>query len=284
MNEGSGILRKILTIFSESSIIKFIIGILNNSLKPVIPLVNISINGQTFYAHTLDRLIALFLLKFGMWEKEEINLFKKTIKEGWTVLDIGANIGYPSLLLSKLVGKSGKVIAFEPDKNNIKILKKNIKANNIQNIKVVPMAVSDHTGAGTLFISDSHSGDHRIYNPSDEERKTRNIKTISLDDYFKSDNKIDFIQMDIEGAEGLVFKGMKKLLKKNKRISILLEFWPEALREIGSSPVDFLKMIEKLGFKINYVDRSSGKLTKISIEECMDVCKGSFDINLFLVR
>lgn len=284
MNKGSGILRKILTIFSESSIIKFIVSILNNSLRPIIPLFKVSIGGQTLYAHSLDRLIALFLLKFGMWEKEEINLFKKTIKEGWTVLDIGANIGYPGLLLSRLVGESGKVIAFEPDENNIKILKKNIKVNNIQNIKVVPMAVSDRTGSGTLFMSDSHSGDHRIYNPSDEKRKTRNIKTISLDDYFKSDNKIDFIQMDIEGAEGLVFKGMKKLLKKNKRINILLEFWPEALREIGTSPVDFLKMIEKLGFKINYVDRSSGRLTRISIEKCMDLCKGSFDINLFLIR
>lgn len=284
MNKESGILRKIITVFSESSIIKFIIGILNNSLKTVIPLFNLSISGQIFYAHTLDRLIALFLLKFGMWEKGEVNVFKKTIQEGWIVLDIGANIGYPSLLLSKLVGKSGKVIAFEPDKDNLQILRKNIKANNIQNIKVVPMAVSDHTGDGTLFVSDSHSGDHRIYNPTGEERKTQNIKTISLDDYSKSNNKINFIQMDVEGAEELVFKGMKRMLAKNKKINILMEFWPEGLREIGSSPVDFLKMIKSLGFKLNYIDGNSGKLIKTSIDECMEMCKGIFDITLFLKR
>lgn len=277
-------LRKIITVFAKSGAIRFIIAVLNNSLKTIIPLFSISINNQKFFAHTLDRLIVLLLLKFGMWEKREIEFFKKTIKEGWTVLDIGANIGYPSLLLSKLVGKRGKVVAFEPDRDNVQTLKKNIKANNIQNITVVPMAVSNHSGAAILFVSDSHSGDHRIYNPSEEKRKTQTIKTISLDEHFKPKNKIDFIQMDVQGAEELVFKGMKRLLSENKKINILLEFWPEGLRKIGSSPVDFLKMIKGFGFELHYIDESSGKLIKTSVEECMKISKGIFDLTLFLKR
>ncbi len=284
MSKGNGVLRKIIIILAESSIVKFIIGILNNSLKSAIPLLSLSVNGQIFYAHTLDRFIALLLLKFGLLEKREIDLFKKTVKKGWTVLDIGANIGYPSLLFSKLVGEGGRVIAFEPDKNNIQMLKKNIEVNNCKNITVVPMAVSDHTGVGTLYISDSHSGDHRIYDLRGEKRKTLKIDTIRLDDYFKSGSKIDFIQMDVQGAEALVFKGMNRLINENKKISILLEFWPEGLRKIGFSPIGFLKMIEQMGFQLAYINENNGAISIISIKECMEMCRGSYDISLFLRR
>ncbi len=259
-------------------------GFLNFSLKSVIPLFGVSVNGQIFHAHTLDRIIALLLLKLGMLEKGEMNLIKKTVKDGWTVLDIGANIGYPSLLLSKLVGVNGKVIAFEPDKNNLEMLRKNIKTNNCKNIKVVQVAVSDRTGVGTLYVSDSHSGDHRIYNSLDEKRKTKNIRTISLDDYFSSSEEINFIQMDVQGAEELVFRGMKKLLNDNKKINILLEFWPEGLRRIRSSPRDFLRTIKSFGFRLMRVDAKNGELIKTSINKCMEKCRGGYDMSLFLMR
>lgn len=282
MSKVNGILRKIIIILANSSGVKKMVSITNDKLRTVIPRFGISVNSQTLFAHTFDRLIALFLLKLGFLEKREIDFFKKTIKKGWIVLDIGANIGYPSLLFSKLVGERGRVIAFEPDKNNLEMFRKNIKVNNCKNIVVVPMAVSDRTGVGTLYISDSHSGDHRIYNLFHEKRETQNIKTISLDDYFNSENKIDFIQMDVQGAEELVFKGMKRLLNNNKNINILLEFWPEGLRKIGSSPYNFLQMIKNFGFELRYIDEGSGKLIKISIDECMNRCKGIFDISLFL--
>lgn len=281
---GNEIVRKLILVLFKSPIIKTVIGFINNNFKAIIPLFGVSVNGQTFFAHTFDRIIALLLLKNGMLEKREMDLVKKTVKKGWTVLDIGANIGYYSLLLSKLVGKSGKVIAFEPDKNNVNILRKNIKFNNIKNVKVVPAAVSDYTGAGSLFISDSHSGDHRIYRSLDEKRKTKKIKTIDLDSYFKSKEKINFIKIDVQGAEELVFKGMKRLLERNKTTIILLEFWPEGLMKIGSSPRDFLKMIMDFGFTLRHINKRSGKIIKISIDECIEICKGSYDTNLFLIR
>ena len=284
MKKGSGILRKIIIILANSSSIKKIIGIINNKLRAVIPLFGISVNNQTLSAHTFDRMIALLLLKLGMLEKREMDFLKKTVRKRWTVLDIGANIGYPSLLFSKLVEKRGKVIAFEPDKNNLEMLRKNIKVNKCKNIVVVPMAVSDRTGNGTLYISDSHSGDHRIYNSLDGKRKTQDIETVSLDDYFKSENRIDFVQMDVQGAEELVFKGMRRLLNENKEISILLEFWPEGLRKIGSSPVGFLKMIEQLGFQLAYLNENNGMVSKTSIKECMEMCRDNYDISLFLRR
>ena len=175
LSKKGGVLRNIIVIFAGSLIVKMFVRLVNNTMRSVIPLFSISINGQVVYAHTFDRIIALLLLKLGILEKREMDFVKKTVKEGWTVIDIGANIGYYTLLLSKLVGKNGKVIAFEPDKDSISMLKKNIKHNNCRNVQIVPMAVSDHSGSGTLYISNSHSGDHRIYDSFSEKRKKLNL-------------------------------------------------------------------------------------------------------------
>lgn len=279
----NGIFRKIIIIFAGSASIKYIISLINNNFKMIISLFSVSLNGQTFFAHTFDRMIALFLLKLGILEKREMDFFKKTIKKGWTVLDIGANIGYPSLLFSKLVGENGKVFAFEPDKNNLATLKRNIKENKIRNVEIVPLAVSNHTGKATLYLSDSHSGDHRIYS-SGEKRKTLTIKTVKLDDYFDPLPKIDFIQMDVQGAEESVFRGMRNLLEANKGIKILLEFWPEGLRRIGADPRKFLELIEGFGFKLKRIDEISGDLQIITIDKCIDLCSGNYDLSLFLAR
>lgn len=275
--------RKLIIVIASSLLVKKTTVFINRVLSSVIPLFSVSINDQTLHAHTLDRLIALLLLKFGILEKMEIDFFKRTIKKGWTVLDIGANIGYPSLLFGKLVGEKGKIFSFEPDKDNLKVFRKNIKLNNIKNIKVIPAAVSDRTGLATLYISSSHSGDHRIYS-SGEERRRQDVKTVCLNDYFKPKDKIDFIQIDVQGAEELVFKGMEDLLRKNKNVKILLEFWPEGLEKIGTSPNSFLQRIKRNGFKLNCLNEKNGKLERLTIDRCIELSRKNYDLSLFLIR
>jgi len=92
----------------------------------------VNVLGHKMY---LDDLDTLHLAINGIWEPLETNLIKNKIKEGDIVLNIGANIGYYTLLIARLVGSNGKVFAFEPDLNNFKILKKNIEINNYKNNK-----------------------------------------------------------------------------------------------------------------------------------------------------
>jgi FkbM family methyltransferase len=169
----------------------------------------------------LDSRDSLNLSIKGVYEPFETELVKKEIRKGDVVLDVGANIGYYTLIFAKLVGENGKVFAFEPDPSNFALLKKNVEINGYKNITLVQKAVSNKTGKTKLYLSDRNLGDHRIYDSHDGRRYIE-IDAIRLDDYFKDYNgKIDFIKMDIQGAEGGAIQGMRSLLKKSKNVKIV---------------------------------------------------------------
>jgi len=140
------------------------------------------------------------------------------------------------LIFAKLVGKSGVVFAFEPDPNNFALLKKNVKINNYHNVILVNKAVSNKTVKGKLYISEKSMGDHVIFN-SQNGCKSIEIEITKLGDFFKNYNgRIDFIKMDIQGAEGGLVERMSSLLKKNKNMIILIEYYPYGLKKFGVEP------------------------------------------------
>jgi len=243
----------------------------------------VNVLGHKMY---LDDLDTLHLAINGIWEPLETNLVKNNLKGGDIVLNIGANIGYYALLAARLVGPNGKVFAFEPDLNNFKILKKNIEINNYKNIIPINKAVSDKTGKAKLYLSNENRGSHRIYEAEDM-RKYIEIETIKIDDFFKDKNdKINFILMDIEGSEVAAFNGMKKILKKNKNVKILTEFWDWAIKKAGYDPKKFIEDISKSGFKISYMDEDLKKLVPIEKNEIIKKAREykRDALNLFLSR
>lgn len=210
----------------------------------------------------LDPLDSLSLSIFGYCELPETELVKKQVNKGDTVLDIGAHIGYYTLILARLVGSQGKVYAFEPDPNNFALLKKNVEINGYKNVILIQKAVSNETGKIRLYLSENDAGNHRIYDSHDG-RRSIEIEAIRLDDYFRgSDERIRFIKMDIEGAEGSAVLGMSDLLKKNKSIKIVTEFSPAALKKSGSEPEDYLRQLINQGFKLFHTDNR--RLVKVT--------------------
>ncbi|MDC0202125.1 FkbM family methyltransferase [Candidatus Nitrosopelagicus sp.] len=209
---------------------------------------------------------------YGIHSKIDFEIFQKYVKKGDNVLDIGANIGYFTLMLAKLVGPTGKVFAFEPDPRNISLLKKNIETNGYQNVVVVPKAVSNVNEKCTLFTSQSSFGQNRIYEP----KKTKNQKyvpieseTILLDDFFKNNENIEnisFVKIDVEGAEKLVLEGMNKILNLNKNIKIFSEIDSYRLDDAGSSYVEVIDLLEKKGFTVFLVNNTDNKIIKGNIK------------------
>ena len=96
------------------------------------------------------------------WEKPEMDFALRHVREGDTVIDVGANIGYHTLLLARKVGAAGHVYAFEPDASNCDILRNNVAANGYGNCTVVNKAVSDADGTGTMHLSEKSSTHHRF--------------------------------------------------------------------------------------------------------------------------
>ncbi|MBU3925958.1 FkbM family methyltransferase, partial [Patescibacteria group bacterium] len=178
----------------------------------------------------------------------EIDLLKKILKPGMIFVDIGANIGYFSLVSAKLVGDQGQVYAFEPDPDNFNLLEKNIKANNYKNIIAVNKAVSNKSGKARLYLEPDNLCAHSLVAKNDN--KFVEVETVILDEFLK-DKKIDVIKIDVEGFEPVVLEGMKNIIKNNDKISIITEFYPEAIKKAGYSPEKYKNDLKDLGFKLN---------------------------------
>ncbi len=237
----------------------------------------IEINGNKIF---LDKNDSLRLSINQVWEPIETELVQKEVKKGYTVIDIGANIGYYTLLFAKLVGKEGKVYAFEPEPNNLHLLKKNIEINNYQNVIIEQKAVSDTTKNVNLFTAKQGIGEHRI-NFSWFGNNGIEVKAIKLDDYINE--KIDFIKIDIEGAEYNALLGMKKILESNNDIKILVEYGKSQLNEFGVNEDDFFNFLKLQKFKIYFVDKKTNLFTLLTKKEEI-IQDGILGQNLFCVR
>lgn len=217
----------------------------------------------------LDPKDSLGLSIHGAYEPFATSLVKKVVKEGDVVLDIGANIGYYTLILAKLVGQRGKVFAFEPGPLNFALLKKNIEINGYKNVILEQKAVSDRSEMTRLYLSADNPADHRIYDSHDNRRFIQ-ISAVRLDDYFKDYfGKIDFIKMDIQGAEGLAIKGMANLLRRNANVKVLTEFWPFGLTRCGLEPNEYLSMLLSLRFKLYEVSEQERKIKPVVVSRLL---------------
>jgi FkbM family methyltransferase len=175
--------------------------------------------------------IAKGLLLFGVREEDQLLVLKDEVQPGMVVLDLGANIGYYTLLLESLVGPQGKVYAYEPSSDNINILKENIKLNNKEDvIDVFHAGVSDKVGSETLYLSEQSNVHNFITSyrskmkDNSAEDDVEEVDMFDIDTLIKNKRPINFIRMDTEGYEVKVFRGMKSFVKQtNHEIKILFE-------------------------------------------------------------
>lgn len=179
-------------------------------------------------------------------DKHEIALLNKYIKKGDVVLDIGANIGFYTKILSGLVGDTGKIYAFEPDKTNFAHLINNTE--NLKNVEFINKAVSDKSGTITLYQSDLLNVDHKTYPTEDYTSKTE-IECVAIDDMIPN-HKVDFIKIDIQGFEYFAFQGMKEIFKQNANLKIIAELYPYGLNNSGIKVDEFVSFLRNSGFYI----------------------------------
>jgi FkbM family methyltransferase len=139
---------------------------------------------------------------------------KRYVAVGDTVYDIGANIGYVSLSLSKQVGPTGRVIAFEPVPRNADLLRANIQDNRIQNVSVFCVAASNRRGEATIRFAENLATASLTWHRDDPAATAITVKTVAIDEMVGAGEigNPAFIKIDVEGAEDLVLEGMRKTL------------------------------------------------------------------------
>lgn len=184
----------------------------------------------------------------GEYEPEVTSLFCSLIRKGMTIFDIGAGVGYYTLLAAKRVGDDGLVVAFEPNPRLFELLVENVKINGWKNVKVIQSAVSDMCTKVLLNIPRVGSSGSSISPTVSDKRIV--VKSISLDEFLQQHedvSEIDLIKMDIEGGEVRAIKGMKEVIKKFKPI-IICEIHPKQINAIG----DNIRDINNILFTNNY--------------------------------
>src|SRR3989344_7663239 len=202
------------------------------------------------------------LLLGNVFEEFETELVRSCVKPGMRVADIGAHVGYFTILLAKLVGESGKVHAFEPEPNNFEILKKNVAGNSFNNVTLYSRALSDRAERAKLFLDKSNLGNMSLEDkniPQGSGGGALEVETAILDSVLGG-IKLDFIKIDVQGAEGLVLGGAENSIFKNPDVKILMEFWPYGLKNMGTDPLVLLKRVEAAGFDLHIVDQRSKNL------------------------
>ena len=191
-----------------------------------------------------DRYISDAIRRTGRWEPFETSVFARLVVAGVEFFDIGANIGWYSMLAGKLLGSGGMVHAFEPVPENVALLGRNAAANALTNIRINPFALGREDGTAHVFLSEDNKGDHRAY-PSSEARNSILVGMKRFDSYFDRSTRGPLvIKMDTQGFEYDVLLGMGDILDRHPaEIVMVIEFWPFGLEQNG---VEVLALIDQL--------------------------------------
>jgi FkbM family methyltransferase len=213
-------------------------------------------NYNKMFVDTRDLLIAPWLLIHGEWEPEETELVKKLVKPGDVFVDVGANLGYYTLLAVR-VGAS-HAIAFEAQPSTYELLGKNVIINWMTRfITYENLAVYSHTTDLEFFVRDRYPGNSSLGFTAPELLEkwfdtTTPVKVhaVSLDDYFADKpGKIDLIKVDVEGAEPAVFEGARHTLARNRDIKILCEWSPDQMATARQDPAHLVELWAEYGFR-----------------------------------
>jgi FkbM family methyltransferase len=188
----------------------------------------------------------------GRAEPNVQDTLASVLHTGDVVYDVGANVGFFTMLCARLVGTEGRVYAFEPMPANAAALRHNVALNGFENVEVVEAAASDANGTATLLVS-RWSAFHRLEgegfrSPSWQDETTLEVATVRLDEFAGGDGvrPPNLVKMDVEGAEPEVIRGLERLLTGDAK--------PLVLCELHGGNRKYVKLLASMGYTVRSVD------------------------------
>ncbi len=240
--------------------------------------------GRFMYVRAEDGGVAHQLIMYQEYEPYESKLVRNYLKPGMTVYNIGANLGYYTLLASECVGSEGKVFAFEPAPENFELLKRTVSENKLPNVELFSSAVGAAKGAATLSLSLTNSGDHQLQTVASRDHIV--VDVLSIDSFVEAGNAVpDAIIMDVQGAEFDVLRGAVTLLALNQSLILFTEFWHSGLdARHPDGAKEMLDVLERAGFQISVIDEKRHSVRHISKQQLLEEFTGNMEANLLCIR
>lgn len=210
-----------------------------------------TVHGAKFAYGESDVGIAEFVMTNGDYEEETRKVVMQLLKPGDVFFDLGANIGYFTVLAAKRVGPGGRVIAFEPTPSTRSFLTRNVVGNGVAAIVAVEAyAISDRRGTAYFEVG-NQSECNSISNESRAAVRTIEVKTIGIDEYCveKSVPRVHMVKMDIEGQELKAIRSMAETNRRNPELKIIFEYNADVVRRSGEGVAEFFDLLSSYGFK-----------------------------------
>jgi FkbM family methyltransferase len=240
------------------------------------------------------------------YEADTVELVRKITRPGMVALDIGANVGYYTRLLSTLVGSSGHVLAFEPHPRSFTLLRQNTVR--LKNLSLIEMAVGHMEGRATLYDSLSESGGSSLRNDArhvaelrgslggqalaprvvkDLPTTTYSVKTTSVDSYLSEQHirEVNIVKIDIEGAELEALRGMEEIVERSKQMAMFIELNPRTLRQFDSGPLELWSKLCDMNFEIMVINRKRRLTPLTNKDSVLELAEGMHGyVNLFCTK
>ncbi len=208
-----------------------------------------------------------------VWEPFETELLLARLGPGQVFVDVGANIGYYSVIADQLVGAAGSIYAFEPERKNFELLVRNLENCRCRDVNLHHAGLSDLAGASELYLSPENWGDHRI--SAEQGRSIQPIEMLCGDDLLAGKH-IDFLKIDTQGAEYQVVNGLRNSIQANSAwLAMVIEYWPWGLAASGSSAEAFVELLGSFNMPIHIIDHLANRLIPAGLSDLLAFAKNT---------
>jgi len=198
-----------------------------------------------------DEVMLPWIQHYRRWEPEVASCLRSLLAPGMTFVDIGAHVGYHTLLALQLVGHAGRIVAVEPEPNNFALLVANLMAHGAINVQPVASAAWSASGSVDLQVSSQNSGDHRVYRKAGP--GAVRVPSLALDELLAFEPAVNVVKSDIQGADHIAIRGMEATIARCQPV-ILAEFWPAGIIAFGDDPILALEYYRSLGFGVSLLE------------------------------
>jgi len=183
------------------------------------------------------------------WAPGEGRFLRETLRPGMRVIDIGANIGYFTLLMANMVGAEGRVLAVEADPDTVGILRANLELRDSTNVEVLPVVATRSRGIVTVSRCAGNLGGHKGFVAAGADEYIP-VQGIRLDDALDPAAPIDFVKVDVEGMDHAAIEGLERSIRQWRPL-LLVEFNPANIEAFGDDPHEVLRFYRGLGLQVS---------------------------------